>query len=297
MLMMNATQLKELIKTSRPNVSDSSIKTYVQSIKRVLPNKQINNLDFLQDTDAVLEKVASYPITTQRNVITSVIVGLKAVDEMNAAIKVYSDVLKKLTEKYQGEIAKNKKSPKEEVNWVPHSELLAIAKNLIKNAPGNQRSLIAALYTYQSPTRLDYYDMEIVGKGAKLSDDKNYLQVINRNKKTFIFNDYKSSSTYKTVAIPVNKQLNTVLNKYLKLNPDIKYLLRSEKNKTTPMTRNALGKTISKIFESTGKHITLNLIRHIYITEHIDIEKTKEQNELAKNMMHSPQTALTYAKN
>ena len=296
MLMMTQTQLKELIKTSRPNISDSSINTYVQSIKRVSPNKQINNLDFLKKTDAVLQKVASYPITTQRNVITSIIVGLKAVGDDNGDIKVYSDVLQKLTEKYQGQIAKNKKTDKEEANWVNHNELLTIAKTMVKNAPGSQRSLIAALYTFQSPTRLDYYDMEIVRKGADLKDDKNYLQVINRNKKTFIFNDYKSSSTYKTVAIPVNKQLNTVLNKYLKLNPDIKYLLRNEKNKTTPMTRNSLGKTISKIFESTGKHITLNLIRHIYITEHIDIEKTKEQHELAKSMMHSPQTALTYAK-
>jgi len=293
---MTQTQLKELIKTSRPNISDSSINTYVQSIKRVSPNKQINNLDFLKKTDAVLQKVASYPITTQRNVITSIIVGLKAVGDDNGDIKVYSDVLQKLTEKYQGQIAKNKKTDKEEANWVNHNELLTIAKTMVKNAPGSQRSLIAALYTFQSPTRLDYYDMEIVRKGADLKDDKNYLQVINRNKKTFIFNDYKSSSTYKTVAIPVNKQLNTVLNKYLKLNPDIKYLLRNEKNKTTPMTRNSLGKTISKIFESTGKHITLNLIRHIYITEHIDIEKTKEQHELAKSMMHSPQTALTYAK-
>ena len=296
MLMMNATQLKELIKTSRPNISDSSINTYVQSIKRVSPNKEINNLDFIQDTDAVLEKVSKFPITTQRNVITSIIVGLKAVGDMNDSMKVYSDVLKKLTEQYQGEIAKNKKSPKEEANWVPHSELLAIAKTMVKNAPGNQRSLIAALYTFQSPARLDFYDMEIVGKGAEMSDDKNYLQVINRNKKTFIFNDYKSSSTYKTVTIPVNKALNTVLNKYLKLNPAIKYLLENEKTKGKAMSRNALGKTIPKIFEATGKHITLNLLRHIYITEHIDIEKTKEQNELAKNMMHSGATQLTYAK-
>ncbi len=297
MLMMNPENLKELIRKDRPDISDSSIKTYIQSIKRVSPNKQINNLDFLQDTDDVLEKVFLYPITTQRNVITSIIVGLKAVDRSNDSIKIYSDVLKKLTEKYQGQIAKNKKTDKEEANWVAHNELLTIAKTMVKNAPGSQRSLIAALYTFQSPVRLDYYDMEIVQKGADLKDDKNYLQIINRNKKTFIFNDYKSSSTYKTVGIPVNKALNTVLNKYLKLNPDIKYLLRNEKNKTSPMTRNSLGKTISKIFESTGKHITINLIRHIYISEHIDIEKTKEQNDLAKSMMHSGSTQLTYAKN
>ena len=37
MLMMNAIKLKELIKTARPNMTDSSINTYVQSIKRLNP--------------------------------------------------------------------------------------------------------------------------------------------------------------------------------------------------------------------------------------------------------------------
>ena len=174
--------------------------------------------------------------------------------------------------------------------------MIAVAKRLIKDGPGNQRSLIAALYTMQAPTRLDYYDMEIVGKGANMLDTKKYLQVINRSKKTFIFNDYKSSSTYKTVKIPVNKELNKIINKYMKLNPGLTYLLENEKTKGKAMTRNSLGKTIPKIFDSTGKHVTLNLIRHIHVSENVDIAKTKAQNELAKQMMHSTGTQLTYAK-
>lgn len=288
--------LSELIKTARPNIKDTSLKTYIQSIKRIAPDNKIDNLEFLQYTDSIIPKIDTFGMNVKRSVLSAILVVMGANGDKGNAIKKYSELLSEYTAIMNAQLGKNKKTEKEEANWVEHKELVAIAKTMIKNAPGSQRSLIAALYTYQSPTRLDFYDMEIVGKDAEMNDKKNYLQVINRNKKTFIFNDYKSSSTYKTVAIPVNKALNTVINKYLKLNPGIKYLLRNEKNKTTPMSRNALGKQIPHIFESTGKHITLNMIRHIYITEHIDIEKTKEQNELATNMMHSGATQLTYAK-
>lgn len=293
---MSKMNLSELIKIARPTIKDSSLQTYVRSIKRIAPDNKIDNLDFLQDTKSVISKLNTFGINVKRSMLSAILVAMGANGDAGNAIKKYSELLSEYTAVMNAELGKNKKTEKEEVNWVPHKNLVAIAKTMIKNAPGSQRSLIAALYTYQSPTRLDYYDMEIVGKDAEMDDKKNYLQVVNRNKKIFIFNDYKSSTTYKTVAIPVNKALNTVINKYFKLNPDIKYLLRNEKNKTSPMSRNALGKQIPHIFESTGKHITLNLIRHIYVTEHINIEKTKEQNEIAKNMMHSGATQLTYAK-
>jgi hypothetical protein len=288
--------LFELIKADRPTISDSSINTYVQTVKRLSPDKDMPNLIFLYNPARVLEKIAGFSVTTQRNLIISIIVALRAADKFNEKMQVYSDKLTSLTEKYDSLLTENKKTPSQEANWIEHAKLLTIAKGMIKHSPGSQNSLISALYTYQAPTRLDYYDMEIVGKGVKMEDNKNYLQVINRQKKTFIFNNYKSSKTYGKVSIPVNKQLNTVINKYIKLNPGVKYLLESEKVKGSPMTRNSLGKRIPKIFASTGKHITLNLIRHIYISENMDIEATKAQNELAKNMMHGKATQLTYAK-
>ena len=235
-------------------------------------------------------------MNVKRSVLTAILVAMGANGNSGEEMLPYVNFLNEYSVLVSDELGKNKKSNKQEQNWTEHKNLVAIAKTMIKNAPGSQRSLIAALYTYQPPTRLDYYNMEIVGKDAILDDKKNYLQVINRNRKKFIFNDYKSSSTYKTVTIPVNKAMNTVLNKYFKLNPNIKYLLRNEKNKTTPMSRNSLGKQIPIIFEASGKHITLNQIRHIYISENIDIQKTKQQQDLAKNMMHSTGTQLNYAK-
>ena len=38
-----------------------------------------------------------------------------------------------------------------------------------------------------------------------------------------------------------------------------------------------LGKKLPIIFKDTGKHVTLNIIRHVYISENIDIEQSKKQ--------------------
>lgn len=293
---MNKMNLAEVIKAARPNLSDGSLRTYVQSIKRIAPDNKIDSLAFLQDTDAVMAKINTFGMNVKRSVLTAIMVAMGANGDTGEALRTYVDALNEYSVLVSDELGKNKKSNKQEKNWTKHENLLAIAKRMIKNAPGNQRSLIAALYTYQPPSRLDFYDMQIIGKGDAMVDKQNYLQIINRNKKNFIFNDYKNSATYKTVTIPVNKAMNTVLNKYFKLNPGIKYLLRSEKQSSKPMTRNSLGKQLPQIFEETGKHITLNQIRHIYISENIDIKKTKQQNELAKQMMHSTGTQLTYAK-
>jgi len=293
---MNKMNLTEIIQAARPNIKASSIKTYVGTIKRIAPDNKIDSIAFLQDTDAVMAKINTFGMNVKRSVLTSIIVAMGANGDTGEALRKYVDALNEYSVMVSDELGKNKKSNKQEKNWTTHENLLKIAKRMIKNAPGNQRSLIAALYTYQAPSRLDFYNMQIIGKGDPTEDKQNYLQIINRNKKNFIFNDYKNSATYKTVTIPVNKAMNTVLNKYFKLNPGQKYLLHSEVKKNEPMTRNSLGKQLPQIFEETGKHITLNQIRHIYISENIDIEKTKQQNELAKQMMHSSATQLTYAK-
>jgi len=81
----------------------------------------------------------------------------------------------------------------------------------------------------------------------------------------------------------------------LKDHPDRKYLLEKKRTRE-PLTRNALGKIIPTVFESTGKQVSLNILRHVYISEAIDIDAIKAQQELAKNMLHDPETQQQYAK-
>ena len=292
---MNIMDISMIIQEARPNVKPQSIRTYVSNLKKVAGTKEIENIDFLNNPKEVFSKLEDMKITMKRNILSSILVLLSAVESESRLYKTYSDKLLELTMEYKRQQDKNEKTETQLKNWVEHKELIAIAKKMIKKNPGSQDALIAALYSYQPPTRLDFYSMEIVGPKDELDSGKNYLVVQSSRTKRFVFNDYKSANKYNTITIPVNKKLNTVINKFLKLNPGRKYLLQNKSG--LPITRNNLGKKLPVIFKDTGKHVTLNIIRHVYISENIDIQKCKETKDLAKCMMHSQSVQLEYAKN
>lgn len=287
--------ITEIIRQARPNVKPQSIRTYVSNIKKIAGEKEIENIDFLNNPKEVFSKLEEMKLTMKRNILSSILVLLSAVETESRLYKTYADKLLEMTMEYKRQIDKNEKTETQAKNWVEHSELIAIAKKMIKKNPGSQDALIAALYSYQPPTRLDFYSMEIVGPKDELDSGKNYLVIQSQRTKRFVFNDYKSANKYNTITIPVNKKLNTVINKFLKLNPDRKYLLENKSG--LPITRNNLGKKLPVIFKDTGKHVTLNIIRHVYISENIDIPKCKENKDLAKCMMHGQGIQLEYAKN
>jgi len=213
-------ELESIIQKSRPTLKPQSVKTYISNIRKIAGTKEIDNLKFLDDPNEVFSLMSSYKITMKRNILSSIMVLLSAVGEKESLRKIYADKLLELTEEMRVELAKNNKTETQEKNWVSMAELRKITKALIRNSPASQNTMIAALYSLQAPTRLDFYDMEIVSPKDERSDNKNYLIITNRSKKTFIFNDYKTSRHHGTVALPVNKELNTVINKFLKLNPE-----------------------------------------------------------------------------
>ena len=159
----------------------------------------------------------------------------------------------------------------------------------------NQKSLIAALYSFQPPVRLDYYNMKIVGKDEETNDKQNYLVVYNTRRKEFVFNDFKTAHKYNQVVVKVNPEINRVLNKFLKQFPNREYLLQQKNG--NPLTRNGLGRMLPRIFKDTGKEVSINIIRHCYISENTDLEMLKSAKDLAKNMMHSSGVQMNYAKN
>ena len=288
--------IEAIIQKARPNLKPQSIKTYINNIRKIAGGKEIDNLDFLDDTTAVFSRMdEEMPTYTKRNILSAILVVLGAMDNKEALRKKYAAKLLEFTMVMREQLSKNEKTETQEKNWVKMDELRKITKALIRNSPASQNTMIASLYSLQPPQRLDYYDMEIVGPKHERNNNKNYLVINNRSKKTFIFNDFKTSNSYNTVAIPVNKELNSVINKFLKLNPERKYLLQNKEG--LPISRNNLGKMITKIFAATGKQVSINIIRHVYISENVDMEAVKKSKEMAKSMLHDTSTQIDYAKN
>ena len=285
--------LKEIIQNSRPIISELSIRTYLSNLRKVGINHE-DDIPKLTKTFDIIEQIKNLKTTMRRNVLSAVLVIVKAMDMPNEIYNKYREELFKITKTYNAELSENKKTFTQEANWVTMDQLKKATKQLLKGGV-TQNALIAALYTYQPPVRLDYYDMKIVGPKDKLEGKQNFLVIYNRSRKLFVFRDFKTANKYTEVKVSVSKKLNTVINKFLKDHPNREYLLEKKRTRE-PLTRNALGKIIPTVFESTGKQVSLNILRHVYISEAIDIDQIKAQQELAKNMLHDPETQQQYAK-
>ena len=72
------------------------------------------------------------------------------------------------------------------------------------------------------------------------------------------------------------------------------YLLCEEK--TVPQVT----KMLNKIFDNTGKKISVNIIRHAFLTDHYENLKSMptiiEMEKLAQHMAHSTQMQMLYIK-
>jgi hypothetical protein len=319
-------KVKEAIDKAR-NIKPNSLRAYIISINKVhnaIFDKDIvdkkNPLDFLKDEKKVLETIKDLKINTQKNYLSAVIVGLDSMNDKgiyDTELKEYREYLDELNKEVIKDLEKNEKTDNQEKNWVSLQALKKVMnshkRDLIdrdvfkkETITKKQRDIlqmwvVANLYLHDDnpPIRLDYGGMKVVKNSdyEKLSKDEleenNYLVVKSRTNKFFHFGEYKSKKAHGIKKIPVGKILNSVLNIWLKFNDSGDLLIDS---RDKPMNSNQLSKYISKTFSSTGKKVTANLLRHVYISEKHPVEVNDSKKETASKMLHGVSTQEKYSK-
>jgi len=278
------------------------------------------NLDFLKDIDEIKEFLSKLKLSTQKNYLAAIIVSLDAMNERKKyddLIQEYRTVLDDTHNKYVEDYENGEKSDTQKKNWASMASLKKVMNGYLRDIKERellskdelnkkqmalmQKWVIANLFLNEEnpPTRLDYAPMEIISKSEydKLDEEEkkenNYLVIVSRNNKFFSFNEYKTSGKYGENEVKVGKKLNSVLNIWLKFNKTDSLLLNS---KQEPMSANGLGKEIKKVFEPTGKNISVNMLRHIFISEKYPKDKLDEKATDAKKMGHSVDMQEKYSK-
>lgn len=298
----------------------SSLNAYASNINKLhnlMFNKEITNLDFLKDKKKVMKAIEEKKLSTRKTYLAAIVVTLMAFDKDKDLIKYYRDEMEELAKMFNTEMSEQKKSEKQDENWVSLTTLRKIMrkyrnelneKGIFKKQPEDltnkefellQKWIVASLYILDDnpPLRNDYIMKTISNKEySKLSEEdkkkQNYLVIKSRNNKAFSLGDYKTSGKYGTKLIPVGKKLNSALNIWLRFNTTGNLLLNSRKQ---PMTANGLTKFLQKTFEPTGKNISSSLIRHIFISEKFPAVN-QEKEEVASKMGHSVSQQTLYSK-
>jgi len=265
------------------NITESSKKLYLANLMR-LNSGPIKNLKFLNDVEAIQEKLKKYKPNTQRSYIISIVSLLKSLKEKqkkyNKLYDSYYAILDTMNKSLKDNTEKTEKEEKEWIGQDAVKEKFETNMKLIEDLKDKKKLtseeyekllhlVVLSLFVLQKPRRnKDYQDAYIVKKyKPELGTEKNYLDLF---KNEFHFNNYKTQGTYKTQTCEVNPILREIIDFYLKFHP-LKAKLKEGPipllvdEKGEPFTQNnSLTRMLYKIF---GSKIGSSMLRKLYLTD------------------------------
>jgi hypothetical protein len=264
---MDITELREVITKNRPALKDTTIKSYISILKsvyhQVYPEDTTIDVSKFNATKKFLDYLMNNFDPSVRKQYLSTLVVLTENDE-------YREQMMKDIATAQEEKSNNEMNIKQQENQVTKKEidtLIHLLKDEVKLIYKNQSYTPKNLLTIQNYILLnlfskiephrskDYWAFKI-----RNIDDKvdNYL-----DGHEFIFNSYKTQSTYGTQRIKIPTTLLRMIKKYIAVIPEsIDYFLFTVTGK--PMNSVLLNQRFNSIF---NRHVSVNSFRHSFLSE------------------------------
>lgn len=289
--------LKEELKSKRNKLSESSLTTYSSILrnlyKKVFDDQPIKLSNF-NKTKEIIEYIKDVPFNKRKSILSSLVV-LTDLDE-------YRKLMLEDINKYNSFIKTQEKTENQENNWIEKDEIIKVFNRLEKDAKQIYKKEQLTMNDLQNIQ--DYIIISLVGglfiPPRRLLDFTEFLiKDYSKEEDNYFsrghlyFNKYKTKKHYGEQSVQVPKQLQAILNKWIKINPN-KYLLFDVNNNKLNSVK--LNQRLNKIF---GGNISTNALRHSYLTDKYGdtIEKSKEIAKTMKDMGSSAQQLTTYVKN
>jgi hypothetical protein len=224
------------------------------------------------------------------------------------------DESQKLVDKQRGS---NKKTEREEVNWMDWND---IVKYKDKSWTDESR-LLHSLYTCLPPRRLEYGLLLLarhksLPEAQKLDTKFNYI-VTNRHDIPIymILNKYKTDYKYKTYIVNLKNKNQLPLFNYSEIVKNAKKLIQIEEMKhldpffvntkgalyINDNNESAFGRRVNEVFKNTGKKISVDILRHSFISHLLGKASFLTINDntlqlIASSLGHSSSMLLSYRK-
>lgn len=290
--------IEEKIKLNRPNLSKSSLKTYISILtnlyKRIWDlngdDYDIKNFDKVND---ILDELKKIEPRKRKTILSALVIITDKKD--------YRDLMLEDIKEYNKEEGKQEKSDKQKENWIDKKSidtLLSCYKKQYNAILGKETLTMKDLQTMQNyiilavlggayipPRRSkDYVDFKIK------NIDKNVDNYIDKN--NMIFNSYKTAKVYGTQTVKIPDTLKKIIKGWILLNPTDYLFFDSNKNKLSNVK---LTQRLNKIF---GKNASVNQMRKTYLSDKYSdmIEKQKELKDDFKDMGSSMNQEMIYIK-
>lgn len=267
---------KDILK-KRPHLHEKSVKTYGSVLKSIMKDLDMKTSKDLDDHKNVLKYLNEMPPNKRKTRLSALFV---LTENDNYKSKMLEDI-----GEYNASVSKQDKNEKESENWITKDAVISLydkmkksANNIMKKGDLKMRDLqeiqnfiMLALFVLIPPRRaLDYVEMKIKNVDKKTD---NYIQ---GNK--LVFNTYKTSKSKGQQIVDIPRELKTILNKWVKINPS-EYLLFDAKNNKLSSVK------INQRFEKImGKKFSVNMFRKLFLTDKYG-DTVKKMKEMEKDMI------------
>jgi len=295
-------KIEDTIKENRPNISASSIKTYISILsnlwKKLNPNENTDSFDisfFTKNSKEILKHLEELKSSQRKTILASLI----SVCKNDECIEKYRSQMITDVSKYNKDMMKQEKDDKQSKNWLSMDEIHKTYKEVYDDSFSllNKKELTNTQYyrivdliiisllggIYIPPRRLlDYCNFKI----KEVQETDNFLKG-----RKLIFNTYKTAKTYGSQEVSIPPKLFSLLSRWIKINPTEYLIFDTNMKKFTPPR---LTLRINKIF---GKNISVNILRHVYISNYLkDVPLLDELNSKAEELGHSIDQMMLYRK-
>ena len=316
---INSDKPMDEIQKARPNLKTNTIKQYETHLNKLKKIFESDNWDFLSDPEKVNEALKDKAYTSRRNSFNAIIVLLMALnhdDKYTELIEKYDKMRNELNSKYDEEMSSGKISEKQKNNFVEYEkveEMIKTMENEIKSQglkkkeklTGKEKELLMVYTLYNMliriPTRNDMAGQSLISKTAynKLSDEEkknnNYL-VKEKGKMFGVYNEYKTSKKYGEKKIDIPKDLEKILNMFIKKTGKKMGDVLFTSSTGNPLSRNMISQLLMKTSKKyLNASVSTTLMRKIVASYHFGADSEfgklkQKQEELADKMGHDPAT-------
>lgn len=282
-------------------IQDVSINIYIRNIKKLFKDLDREpDLNLFKNHELIIDYIDSLKsISSKKTMCTSIIVLLKCTPYFpKTKIKVYSTKLTDIAYKQNNIYIKNKKSKKEDNNWITISEIQEKLKNLQTNVENLDKSnltfrqkfdiyqqfIIARLYTSIPPVRNDYINTKIFDCDEK-EIKENECNYINLKEEILVLQKYKTAKFYGIKKIKLPKLLVQDLRNFEKYKSNISETPFLLVNSTDfmPLSGTNLTKTLNKIFYP--KKVSSTILRKVYLSYKYPITHSMEEMQKDADIM------------
>ena len=286
--------LGEFIKSKRPNLSESSVKTYLSILSNLLKKVYGTNefsIDKLNDSTKILEFLKDYTPNRRRTILSALVITTELPE--------YRTLMMEDSNNYATQIATQVKTQKQQDNTITQDELQKLLKK--------HKNIATRLYKKEEFTAKDYQDIQdyillALFSGVYIiprrSLDYTSFKFHNIDKlvdnfmdgNELVFQKYKTAKSKGMQRIKIPITLKNILAKWKKINPT-DYLLFN--NKQNPLTSATMTQKFNRLFGN--RNISINNLRSSYLSHKYqdtiqmreDLESDMEQMGSSLNMSNT----------